>query len=146
MDSDKRLADLQLLIDEFKRSGLRELQVQHGDFEIYLSQDADAPGLGGTGGAPAVQVQRGAPVAAGPAATAVAAPALEPAGQDVPDGAVLSTTSASHGVSYCVKNGLILRLTVFRPTPEFSVGSNNSHALCGKNMGNKDGKAEHCPG
>ena len=61
MDSDKRLADLQLLIDEFKRSGLRELQVQHGDFEIYLSQDADAPGLGGTGGAPAVQVQRGAP-------------------------------------------------------------------------------------
>ena len=47
MDSEKRLADMQFLIDEFKRSGLRELQARHGDFEIYLSQDADAPGLGG---------------------------------------------------------------------------------------------------
>ena len=85
MDSDKRLADLQLLIDEFKRSGLRELQARHGDFEIYLSQDKDAPGLGGTG----VQVQRSATVAAGPTATAAPAPAAARVAQDLPEGAVV---------------------------------------------------------
>jgi acetyl-CoA carboxylase biotin carboxyl carrier protein len=89
MDSEKRLADLQLLIDEFKRSGLREMQVQHGDLEIYLSQDADAPGLGSHGGAPVVQVPRSVPFTAGPPATAVGTPALAPAAQDVPVGAVL---------------------------------------------------------
>ncbi len=88
-DSEKPLADLQLLIDEFKSSGLRELQVQHGDFEIYLSQDADAPGLGGAGVTPVVQVQRSARVAAGPVASAVPAPAVEPVAQDLPDGAVV---------------------------------------------------------
>jgi acetyl-CoA carboxylase biotin carboxyl carrier protein len=88
MDSEKRLADLEILIDEFKRSGLRELQARHGDFEIYLSQDADAPGLGGGGGAPVVQVQRAASAAAAPvAAVAPAAPA--PAAQAVPEGAVV---------------------------------------------------------
>jgi acetyl-CoA carboxylase biotin carboxyl carrier protein len=89
MDSDKRLADLQLLIDEFKRSGLRELQARHGDFEIYLSQDSDAPGLGGDGG-PVVQVQRNAPVAATAAAVAVApVPVPAAAAQAVPEGAVV---------------------------------------------------------
>ena len=58
MDTEKRLADLQILVDEFKRSGLRELQARHGDLEIYLSLDADAPGLDGRGGEPGVQVQR----------------------------------------------------------------------------------------
>ena len=91
MDSEKRLADLQILIDEFKRSGLRELQARHGDFEIYLSQDADAPGLGGSGAAPVVQVQRTAPMAAAPVAAAAPAPAAAaaPAAQDVPAGAVV---------------------------------------------------------
>lgn len=84
MDSEKRLADLQLLIDEFKRSGLREMQVQHGDLEIYLSQDADAPGLKGHGGATVAQ-----PITAGPPATAVVTPALAPEAQDLPVGAVL---------------------------------------------------------
>ena len=86
-DTQKNLADLQLLIDEFKRSGLRELQARHGDFEIYLSQDANAPGLGGGGSAPAVAVQRSAPVALA-ANPAPAVPAAAPA-QAVPDGAVV---------------------------------------------------------
>lgn len=92
MDSEKRLADLQILIDEFKRSGLRELQARHGDFEIYLSQDADAPGLGGVGGsggaAPVVQVQRTAQATA-PAIANAPTPVVAPAPQDVPEGAIV---------------------------------------------------------
>jgi acetyl-CoA carboxylase biotin carboxyl carrier protein len=88
MDNEKRLADLQLLIDEFKRSGLREMQVQHGDFAIYLSQDADAPGLVGNATAPVVQVQRANPVSAAVAAAPAAALAAGSA-QAVPDGAVV---------------------------------------------------------
>ena len=91
MDTEKRLADLQQLIDEFKRSGLRELQARHGDFEIYLSQDANAPGLGGGGGAPVVQVQRTLHAEAAPAAAAAPAPAAAsaPVAQAVPAGAVV---------------------------------------------------------
>lgn len=92
MDNDKRLADLELLIGEFKRSGLRELQARSGDFEIYLSLDADAPGLGGSAAAPVVQVQRANPVSAPASAVqSVPAPAAAPAAaaQAVPDGAVL---------------------------------------------------------
>lgn len=89
MDSEKHLADLQLLIEDFKRSGLRELQARHGGFEIYLSQDADAAGLGGAN-APAEQVQRMASTVAAPAVPAapiVKAPA--PVTQAVPAGAVV---------------------------------------------------------
>ena len=93
MDTEKRLADLHQLIDEFKRSGLRELQARHGDFEIYLSQDANAPGLGGGGSAPVVQVQRTAHAVAAPAAGAgagaAAAAAPAPAAQAVPEGAIV---------------------------------------------------------
>ncbi len=39
------IPDLELLIEDFKRSGLRELHGKYGDLEVYLSQDADAPGL-----------------------------------------------------------------------------------------------------
>ena len=87
MDPEKHLADLQLLIDEFKRSGLRELQARHGDFEIYLSQDAEAPGLGGIMAAPSVQVQRISPTTAG--AAPVAEAATLPLSRDVPEGAVV---------------------------------------------------------
>lgn len=45
MNSPEPIADLELLIEEFKRSGLRELHGKYGDLEVYLSQDADAPGL-----------------------------------------------------------------------------------------------------
>ncbi len=86
-DAEKHLADLQLLIEEFKRSGLRELQARHGDFEIYLSQDAEAPGLAGSGAAPLVQVQRISSSGASTPPTAVAASL--PLAQDVPEGAVV---------------------------------------------------------
>lgn len=39
------LPDLELLIEDFKRSGLREVHGRFGDLEVFLSQDADAPGL-----------------------------------------------------------------------------------------------------
>lgn len=39
------IPDLEQLIEDFKRSGLRELHGKFGDLEVYLSQDADAPGL-----------------------------------------------------------------------------------------------------
>lgn len=38
-------SDIELLIAEFEKSGLRELHARHGDSEIYLSKDRDAPGL-----------------------------------------------------------------------------------------------------
>ncbi|MFW2830421.1 acetyl-CoA carboxylase biotin carboxyl carrier protein [Sphingomonas sp. ID0503] len=36
--------NLDTLLQEFARSGLRELHVRHGDFELYLSNDAAASG------------------------------------------------------------------------------------------------------
>lgn len=41
------LTDIEQLIAEFDASDLRELQVRHGEFEIFLSKDANAPGLDG---------------------------------------------------------------------------------------------------
>ncbi|MES2492911.1 MAG: biotin/lipoyl-containing protein [Pseudomonadota bacterium] len=64
------IPDLELLIEDFKRSGLRELHGKHGDLEVYLSQDADAPGLD----APRQRVSA-APAAARPAGVA-AVPAV----------------------------------------------------------------------
>ena len=89
MDTDKRLADLQLLIDEFKRSGLRELQARQGDFEIYLSLDANAPGLGGGGSAPVVAIQRSVAEPAAPETNVTAANVPAPAAKYVPDGAIV---------------------------------------------------------
>lgn len=54
MSAGKNLSDLEQLIEDFKQSGLRELHARHGEFEIYLSHDADAPGLD----APRVSVTR----------------------------------------------------------------------------------------
>jgi acetyl-CoA carboxylase biotin carboxyl carrier protein len=58
--------ELASLIAQFQSSGLRELHARCGDFEIYLSADADAPGLDGR---PAVKIST---AAARPAATPVA--------------------------------------------------------------------------
>ncbi|MEJ5978884.1 acetyl-CoA carboxylase biotin carboxyl carrier protein [Novosphingobium sp. PS1R-30] len=70
MSAGNSLSDLEQLIEDFKRSGLRELHARHGEFEIYLSQDADAPGLAG----PQVAVTR-KPAAKAAATAAPAAPA-----------------------------------------------------------------------
>jgi acetyl-CoA carboxylase biotin carboxyl carrier protein len=86
------LKDLEQLVEDFRTSGLRELHARCGDFEVYLSQDPDAPGLDGprvsvSGGtarsaAPAVPAQ--APAAPASTAPASAAP---PAGRQFPEGA-----------------------------------------------------------
>jgi acetyl-CoA carboxylase biotin carboxyl carrier protein len=75
MSGADRMAELEQLIADFKRSGLRELHVRHGELEIYLSQDADAPGLD----APSVKVTRAA--AAKPAVRAADAGEAVPVAQ-----------------------------------------------------------------
>ena len=46
MTHPKRLDEVEALIAEFGASGLRELHVRCDEFEIYLSSDPDARGLG----------------------------------------------------------------------------------------------------
>lgn len=75
------IPDLELLIEDFKRSSLREVHGKFGDLEVYLSQDADALGLD----APrqrisAAPASAAAPAAApAPAAHGAAVPAAAPA-------------------------------------------------------------------
>ena len=87
MTDSQPLSDLEQLVEEFKASGLRELHVRHGELEIYLSQDAAAPGLDG----PGVTVARATPAApvARAASNAPAAPASAVVPPNVPEGAVL---------------------------------------------------------
>jgi len=92
MKSPDPVSDLEQLIAEFKRSGLRELHGKYGDLEVYLSQDADAQGP--VAAAPKARVETrvasapvtNAPVAAAPARDAkpAAAGAL-----DLPVGATV---------------------------------------------------------
>lgn len=80
-------ADLEELIAEFQRSGLRELHVRRDGLEIYLSNDADAPGLGDGPGAVTHKAGVPAPVAEQPVAPA--APAQPTPPPDLPEGAVI---------------------------------------------------------
>jgi acetyl-CoA carboxylase biotin carboxyl carrier protein len=93
MNDDRRLAELEQLIEEFKRSGLRELQARCGDFEIFLSLDADAAGLDGEVKVQAQQhTAQAAPArsAAGPAAApAASAASAADTASDVPEGAIV---------------------------------------------------------
>jgi len=93
MSGKDTISDIEQLIAEFEASGLRELHARRGDFEIYLSNDADAPGLDGPPSASAPvagrrQAAAKAPAASAPASAspAVAAPAAE---ASFPDGAVV---------------------------------------------------------
>ena len=78
MKAPEPIADLELLIEDFKRSSLRELHGRYGDLEVYLSQDADAPGLdgprqlvsAGPAAGPAFPAAAGHSAAAAPAAAA----------------------------------------------------------------------------
>ncbi len=91
MKAPEPIADLELLIEDFKRSGLRELHGRYGALEIYLSQDANAPGLDGlrqqVSAAPAAVAASAAPAPGGhasaPAAPAAAAERAWPAGATV---------------------------------------------------------------
>ncbi|MFA7594872.1 MAG: biotin/lipoyl-containing protein [Novosphingobium sp.] len=93
MSGKDTISDIERLIAEFEASGLRELHARRGDFEIYLSNDPDAPGLDGAPSASAPvasgrQAAAKAPAASAPApaSPAVAAPAPE---ASFPDGAVV---------------------------------------------------------
>lgn len=83
------LADIEALIADFQASGMRELHVRSGEFEIYLSTDASAPGLGAQ--AVAVRVEPVAPAAPVPAATAAPVPTAAPAAvpSSLPDNAII---------------------------------------------------------
>lgn len=99
MSGKDEISDIEQLMAEFQASDLRELQVRKGEFEIYLSKDRDAPGIGGGAAsaapAPAAQPPRSAAAPAGaksgkaaPAAAA-GAPASDFDESSLPDGAVL---------------------------------------------------------
>lgn len=93
------LTDLERLIAEFEASGLREMQIRQGGFELFLSKDSAAAGLGGAGAqvsiAPATSASPSAPAPtatpkqAPPAPPPAPPPASTPASPDIPEGAVL---------------------------------------------------------
>jgi len=84
------LADIEALIADFQASGMRELHVRAGEFEIYLSTDASAPGLGAQAVAVRVEpIAAAAPAAAAPAPTAAPPVASAAAPSSLPDNAVI---------------------------------------------------------
>lgn len=87
MSDPKKPEDIEALIADFQRSGMRELHVRAGDMEIYLSSDPAAAGIDAT-------VKAGESIAppATPAATGQPAPqnpAPQPTTPDLPAGAVV---------------------------------------------------------
>lgn len=84
MSGTDRSADLEQLIAEFEKSGLRELHVVRDGVEIYLSNDGNSIGLT-TGAAPAPAAPGAHPMAPAPA---VPAPTT-PAATDWPESAVV---------------------------------------------------------
>lgn len=92
--NDPTLPELEILIEEFRQSGLRELHARCGDLEVYLSQDSDASGLDAPRVSVAAPAARAVPVStassAAPASAAPssAAPSSAPA---APEGSVLVT-------------------------------------------------------
>ena len=84
MTSPDPVSDLEQLIVEFKRSGLRELHGKYGDLEVYLSMDADSPGPVAAGPRGRIETRAepvGRVAAPATAAPATAAPALEQGGK-----------------------------------------------------------------
>lgn len=95
MSSKNELSDIEQLIAEFEASDLRELQVRHGDFEVFLSKDGTAPGISGSA-QPSAGIAPAAPApvrgeATAPSAGAAQTPSpLSGAGtSDLPEGAEL---------------------------------------------------------
>ncbi|MGD9664962.1 MAG: acetyl-CoA carboxylase biotin carboxyl carrier protein [Novosphingobium sp.] len=88
MSGKNALTDLARLIADFEASDLREVQLRQGGFELFLSKDSSAGGLGGTASAPRSAAPAAAPAPAAPASSAPATPAVSgPA--DIPEGGVL---------------------------------------------------------
>ncbi|MGX7927127.1 acetyl-CoA carboxylase biotin carboxyl carrier protein [Tsuneonella sp. HG094] len=70
MDAEGAMPDIEQLIAEFEASDLRELHVRRGEFEIYLSKDSGATGIGSAhataaSGLPAHSASPSAPPSAG---------------------------------------------------------------------------------
>lgn len=87
--NDPALPELEVLIEEFRQSGLRELHARCGDLEVYLSQDSDASGLDAPRVSVAAPAAHAVSVAtASSAAPVSAAPSSAPA---TPEGSVLVT-------------------------------------------------------
>lgn len=87
MSAADRSAELEQLIAEFEKSGLRELHVVHDGVEIYLSNDGNSIGL--TTGEAAAPIARAAdPVTPTSASPATAAPTAS-AAADWPEGAAV---------------------------------------------------------
>lgn len=85
MSTKDQSADIEQLIAEFEKSGLRELHVIRDGFEIYLSTDPDTGGIG----AQVTPAARSPAAAATPAASPAAeGPAAAPAG-DWPTDAIV---------------------------------------------------------
>ncbi|WP_077145562.1 biotin/lipoyl-containing protein [Sphingopyxis sp. KK2] len=72
-----RTAELEQLIAEFEKSGLRELHVVRDGVEIYLSNDGNSIGLS-TGAAPVVPAVSPTPLSPAAAGTASPLPAAAP--------------------------------------------------------------------
>lgn len=95
MSGKNALTDMERLIAEFEASGLREMQIRQGGFELFLSKDSGAAGLGGAGAQASISPTTSAPPSA-PAATVItpqappaSSPASTPALPNIPEGAVL---------------------------------------------------------
>jgi acetyl-CoA carboxylase biotin carboxyl carrier protein len=89
MSGVNRSAELEQLIAEFEKSGLRELHVVRDGVEIYLSNDGNSVGLNTGAGIASASAVAAAPVAALAAAAPAAASPSAPAGDDIPEGAVV---------------------------------------------------------
>lgn len=88
MSAADRTAELEQLIAEFEKSGLRELHVVRDGVEIYLSNDGNSVGVS-TGAAPAAVAPSPSPLSPAAAGTASAPPTADPlpVAETWPDGA-----------------------------------------------------------
>ena len=81
MSGTDKISEIEQLIAEFEASGLREMHVRRGEFEIYLSNDADDPGISGAttqivaNQPPAGRPGKATPAVAEPAKTAASSAA-----------------------------------------------------------------------
>lgn len=96
MTQSNRPDEIEALIAEFQRSGMRELHVRADGFELYLSSDPNAAGIGEAGATPVHATPfHAAPPAQAPAPQAQPAPAPAAAGAPkaaqgpLPEGALI---------------------------------------------------------
>ena len=89
------IQNLEALIDQFRRSGWREMHLRIGDTELFVSADGQARLPERTGAAAAAPVMVAAP------ASAVATPSAAPAAQAAPPAAAASAALPAGWVQVC---------------------------------------------